>query len=161
MSWKSDRTVSRDQCGDFYGKEAYVEAYQYLKEKKEKTGEIPVCMVGFVLKNTLSENGGVTRGVCEVDENGYLTNIVETHNIIRKGEKAVAEDGAKELELDTPVSMNMWGLQPNFWMFWKRDFMSSSIRQVRRPESRVSSANYYRRTPERRKRKSAGPEIQR
>lgn len=99
---------------DFYGKEAYVEAYQYLKEKKEKTGEIPVCMVGFVLKNTLSENGGVTRGVCEVDENGYLTNIVETHNIIRKGEKAVAEDGAKELELDTPVSMNMWGLQPEF-----------------------------------------------
>ena len=41
-------------------------------------------MVGFVLNNTLSENGGVTRGVCEVDENGHLTNIVETHNIIRK-----------------------------------------------------------------------------
>ena len=107
---------------DFYGKEAYVEAYQYLKEKKEVSGKEPICMVGFVLKNTLSENGGVTRGVCEVDENGHLTNIVETHNIIRKGEKAEAEDGAKELELDVPVSMNMWGLQPEFLDILEKGF---------------------------------------
>ena len=107
---------------DFYGKEAYVEAYQYLKEKKEASGKAPICMVGFVLNNTLSENGGVTRGVCEVDENGHLTNIVETHNIIRKGEKAEAEDGAKELELDVPVSMNMWGLQPEFLDILEKGF---------------------------------------
>lgn len=107
---------------DFYGKEAYVEAYQYLKEKKEASGKEPICMVGFVLNNTLSENGGVTRGVCEVDENGHLTNIVETHNIIRKGEKAEAEDGAKELELDIPVSMNMWGLQPEFLDILEKGF---------------------------------------
>ncbi|MEE0781542.1 MAG: sugar phosphate nucleotidyltransferase [Sellimonas sp.] len=107
---------------DFYGKEAYVEAYQYLKEKREVSGKEPICMVGFVLNNTLSENGGVTRGVCEVDENGHLTNIVETHNIIRKGEKAEAEDGAKELELDVPVSMNMWGLQPEFLDILEKGF---------------------------------------
>ena len=107
---------------DFYGKEAYVEAYQYLKEEKEASGKEPICMVGFVLNNTLSENGGVTRGVCEVDENGHLTNIVETHNIIRKGEKAEAEDGAKELELDVPVSMNMWGLQPEFLDILEKGF---------------------------------------
>lgn len=107
---------------DFYGKEAYVEAYQYLKEKKEVSGKEPICMVGFVLNNTLSENGGVTRGVCEVDENGHLTNIVETHNIIRKGDKAEAEDGAKELELDVPVSMNMWGLQPEFLDILEKGF---------------------------------------
>lgn len=107
---------------DFYGKEAYVEAYQYLKEKKEASGKEPICMVGFVLDNTLSENGGVTRGVCEVDENGHLTNIVETHNIIRKGDKAEAEDGAKELELDVPVSMNMWGLQPEFLDILEKGF---------------------------------------
>ncbi|RHV37776.1 nucleotidyltransferase [Ruminococcus sp. OM05-10BH] len=107
---------------DFYGKEAYVEAYQYLKEKREASGKEPICMVGFVLNNTLSENGGVTRGVCEVDENGHLTNIVETHNIIRKGEKAEAEDGAKELELDVPVSMNMWGLQPEFLDILEKGF---------------------------------------
>lgn len=107
---------------DFYGKEAYVEAYQYLKEKKEASGKEPICMVGFVLNNTLSENGGVTRGVCEVDENGHLTNIVETHNIIRKGDKAEVEDGAKELELDVPVSMNMWGLQPEFLDILEKGF---------------------------------------
>lgn len=107
---------------DFYGKEAYVEAYQYLKEKREVSGKEPICMVGFVLNNTLSENGGVTRGVCEVDENGHLTNIVETHSIIRKGEKAEAEDGAKELELDVPVSMNMWGLQPEFLDILEKGF---------------------------------------
>lgn len=107
---------------DFYGKEAYVEAYKYLKEEKGKAEKEPVCMVGFVLKNTLSENGGVTRGVCEVDESGLLTNIVETHNIVRKGEKAEAENGEKELELNVPVSMNMWGLQPEFLDILEKGF---------------------------------------
>lgn len=107
---------------DFYGKEAYVEAYKYLKEEKGKAEKEPVCMVGFVLKNTLSENGGVTRGVCEVDEAGLLTNIVETHNIVRKGEKAEAENGEKELELNVPVSMNMWGLQPEFLDILEKGF---------------------------------------
>ena len=79
-------------------------------------------MVGFVLKNTLSENGGVTRGVCEVDENGMLTNIIETHNIVRNGDHAEAEDGAKRLELEGPVSMNMWGLQPEFLNILEKGF---------------------------------------
>ena len=107
---------------DFYGKEAYAEAYQYLKENRENTGKEPICMVGFVLKNTLSENGGVTRGVCEVDENGMLTNIIETHNIVRNGDHAEAEDGAKRLELEVPVSMNMWGLQPEFLNILEKGF---------------------------------------
>ncbi len=107
---------------DFYGKEAYAEAYQYLKENRENTGKEPICMVGFVLKNTLSENGGVTRGVCEVDENGMLTNIIETHNIVRNGDHAEAEDGAKRLELEAPVSMNMWGLQPEFLNILEKGF---------------------------------------
>lgn len=107
---------------DYYGKEAYVEAYQYLKEKKQVSDKEPVCMVGFVLKNTLSENGGVTRGVCEVNESGLLTDIVETHNIVRKGDKAEAEEGEKILELDVPVSMNMWGLQPEFLDILEKGF---------------------------------------
>ncbi len=96
---QGDRAFSRHRRGHFYGKEAYAEAYQYLKENRENTGKEPICMVGFVLKNTLSENGGVTRGVCEVDENGTLTNIIETHNIVRNGDHAEAEDGAKRLDL--------------------------------------------------------------
>lgn len=107
---------------DYYGKEAYVEAYQYLKEEKQISDKEPVCMVGFVLKNTLSENGGVTRGVCEVNESGLLADIVETHNIIRKGDKAEAEEGEKILDLDVPVSMNMWGLQPEFLDILEKGF---------------------------------------
>ena len=68
-------------------------------------------MVGFVLKNTLSDNGGVTRGVC-IESNGYLDSIVETKNIEKVNGKAMT--GTKELDLDSVVSMNMWGLQKGF-----------------------------------------------
>ena len=66
---------------DYYGKEAYVEAFRELTKEEEKSDKMQISMVGFVLKNTLSENGGVTRGVCKVDENQMLTKIVETSNI--------------------------------------------------------------------------------
>ena len=68
-------------------------------------------MVSFVLKNTLSDNGGVTRGVCEVDGHGMLADIEETHNIEKEDGKAVIhkEDGDLFLDVDSPVSMNMWG----------------------------------------------------
>ena len=69
-------------------------------------------MVGFVLKNTLSDNGGVTRGICQVDQ-GKLINIVETHNIEHINGKAVTE--GKEIALDSVVSMNMWGLYPEIF----------------------------------------------
>ena len=102
---------------DYYGKEAYREAYRYLTEKKN-TDNIEICMVGFVLKNTLSENGGVTRGLCQVDENGMLTRIVETQNIEKNGDLgAVIRSGSgdKVIDADSPVSMNMWGLTPEFF----------------------------------------------
>ena len=74
-------------------------------------------MVGFVLKNTLSENGGVTRGICQIDDAGMLTQIVETHNIEKFGENAVVKDGDNTtfLDVDSPVSMNMWGLPESFF----------------------------------------------
>ena len=102
---------------DYYGKEAYREAYRYLTET-ENTDNIEICMVGFVLKNTLSENGGVTRGLCEVDENGMLTRIVETQNIEKDGgSNAVirSEEGDRVIDAQSPVSMNMWGLRPGFF----------------------------------------------
>ena len=68
---------------DYYGKEAYVEAFRELTKEEEKSDKMQISMVGFVLKNTLSENGGVTRGVCKVDENQMLTKIVETSNIVK------------------------------------------------------------------------------
>lgn len=102
---------------DYYGKEAYREAYRYLTESKN-ADNVEICMVGFVLKNTLSENGGVTRGLCEVDENGMLTRIVETQNIEKDGgSNAVirSEEGDRVIDAQSPVSMNMWGLRPGFF----------------------------------------------
>ena len=69
-------------------------------------------MAGFVLKNTLSDNGGVTRGICKMDEQNNLTEVVETKNIVKTAEGAMADGAA--LDTDSLVSMNMWGLTPDF-----------------------------------------------
>jgi len=108
---------------DYYGKEAYREAYSYLTSMP-KTGKIQICMVGFVLKNTLSDNGGVTRGICGVDDRGMLTRIVETHNIEKNGENAVVRNGedVTYLDIDSPVSMNMWGLPESFFAILEERF---------------------------------------
>lgn len=108
---------------DYYGKEAYREAYSYLTSG-QNTDKIQICMISFVLKNTLSENGGVTRGICHVGEDGMLAGITETHNIKREGDHAVAEDdgSVEDLDLDSPVSMNMWGLTPAFFDILEEEF---------------------------------------
>ena len=97
---------------DYYGKQAYVEAYEYLT--RETTSKDEICMVSFVLKNTLSDNGGVTRGVCKVNENGYLADIVETSNIEKYESGAAVHKGEAYIPIDieSSVSMNMWGLTP-------------------------------------------------
>lgn len=105
---------------DYYGKAAYKEAFLHLQKMKDvpQDGRFPICMVGFVLKNTLSDNGGVTRGVCRVDVDHMLTDIVETHNIIKteNGVVAIGEDGSrKKIDIESEVSMNMWGLTPQFF----------------------------------------------
>ena len=109
---------------DYYGKEAYVEAYKELTALEKRADKMQISMVGFVLKNTLSENGGVTRGVCKVDDNQMLTEIVETSNIVKTvNGAAVAEDGVeKPIDADTPVSMNMWGLRPEFFEILEKGF---------------------------------------
>ena len=109
---------------DYYGKEAYVEAYNHLIQEQEKNDKLQVSMVGFVLGNTLSENGGVTRGICKVDENHMLTDIVETSNIEKteKGAAVRTEDGMVEVDVHSPVSMNMWGLHPEFFEVLEKGF---------------------------------------
>lgn len=103
---------------DYYGKEAYKEAYNELASEKELLDDkLNISMVGFVLKNTLSENGGVTRGVCKVGADHMLEEIVETHNIVKDGEgaKVQTNEGTEEIDVNSAVSMNMWGLQPDFF----------------------------------------------
>lgn len=99
---------------DYYGKEAYRAAYDELVRPH---GRMDISMVGFRLKNTLSQNGTVTRGVCKVDDGHMLREIEETYEIEGRDGYAVAVKDGEEirLELDSPVSMNMWGLQPEFF----------------------------------------------
>ena len=94
---------------DYYGRDSFRKLHDFLAVER-KPNEF--CMVAFQLGKTLSENGGVARGVCQVNAEGYLTDIHETFNIVRTSE-AAASDG-RPLALDTPVSMNMWGLTPAF-----------------------------------------------
>jgi len=109
---------------DYYGKQAYVEAYNHLIAEQTASDKIQISMVGFVLGNTLSENGGVTRGVCKVGENQMLTDIVETKNIVKTEDGAAirTEDGDIRIDVESPVSMNMWGLQPEFFSVLESGF---------------------------------------
>ena len=109
---------------DYYGKEAYEKAYRFLTEHKKKSDKLSACMVGFILKNTLSDNGGVTRGVCKVDENHMLTNIVETHNIVKSNYGARVENESEKVHFDddSEVSMNMWGFFPEIFDVLEQGF---------------------------------------
>ena len=100
---------------DYYGKEAFTKLHDFLVDyTPEKANAF--CMAGFILKNTLSENGSVTRGVCELNEKGYLTAVHETHNIVKTADGAAVdtEDGLRAINPESYVSMNMWGLTPEF-----------------------------------------------
>lgn len=91
---------------DYYGKEAFKAVHEFLINGGKS------CMAGFVLNNTLSDNGSVTRGICKMDSDNNLTEIIETKNIIKIGDEAIADDQA--LDINSLVSMNMWGLTPDF-----------------------------------------------
>ena len=91
---------------DYYGKEGFQAVHEYLVNGGRS------CMASFVLKNTLSDNGGVTRGICKMDEQNNLTEVVETKNIVKTANGAEAAGVA--VDVDSLVSMNMWGLTPDF-----------------------------------------------
>ena len=101
---------------DYYGKEAYVKVHDYLVREQPADDVLHICMAGFRLGNTLSDNGSVTRGLCHITD-GKLTGVTETHNIFKTADGAESrEDGqpAEKLDLNELVSMNMWGLTPAF-----------------------------------------------
>nr|WP_288914653.1 sugar phosphate nucleotidyltransferase [uncultured Lachnoanaerobaculum sp.] len=103
---------------DYYGKEGFKVVYDYMKNHMKENGEkIDLCMAGFVLKNTLSDNGGVTRGVCKADADNKLVDVTETFDIELKDGVLSAVDENKQkrdVDLNDIVSMNMWGLTPKF-----------------------------------------------
>ena len=117
---------------DYYGKSAYKAVYDRLK-RAEDGQKYDYCMVGYALHNTVTENGTVSRGVCEVDDRGYLTQVVERTKIAKQGNTiGFTEDGVtwEELASDTLVSMNMWGFTPSFLRELKARFPEFIRKQV-------------------------------
>lgn len=111
---------------DYYGKKAFKLLHDFLLENHSNDDKFNMGMAGFVLKNTLSENGTVTRGVCITDENNMLIRVKETKGIgYNKDGKLTCEN--KEtmsiLSEDTPVSMNMWAGYPEFIDYLEKDFI--------------------------------------
>ncbi len=110
---------------DYYGKQAFREIYNYLLNAKDGQ-KADYCMVGYRLGNTVTDNGSVARGVCQVDAEGYLTGIVERTRIekYQGGIHFTTDDGAtwEDLSADTPVSMNMWGFTPGILERIEGDF---------------------------------------
>lgn len=110
---------------DYYGKEAYVKVHDYLVQEQADDGMLHICMAGFRLGNTLSDNGSVTRGICHI-EDGALTGVTETHDIYKteKGAETRSEDNqVAELDVNSLVSMNMWGLIPEFMDILEKGFV--------------------------------------
>ena len=109
---------------DYYGKEAYVKVHDYLVQEQPKDGKIHICMAGFRLGNTLSDNGSVTRGICNI-ENGQLTGVTETHDIFKTadGAESRTDGNAVKLNVKDLVSMNMWGLTPDFMEILEKGFV--------------------------------------
>ena len=107
---------------DYYGQEIYQQLHDYLVQ------ETPTyCMAGFILKNTLSDNGGVTRGICHMKD-GYLSDVVETKNIVKTADGA--ESNGRALDVESLVSMNMWGLTPDFIPVLEKGFEEFFAREV-------------------------------
>ncbi len=98
---------------DFYGAEAFQCLYDYLKDAQDDD-KYRYCMVGYRVENTLTENGTVSRGICEADANGYLADIVERTAISRDANGVISDPEAGEIAEGTLVSMNMWGFTPSF-----------------------------------------------
>lgn len=106
---------------DFYGKASYVTALNLMS----KSAENQYGMVAYLLKNTLSESGGVTRGVCKISGTNQLESIYEGQKIHRKADGVIYElynEVDKPIEEETPVSMNFWVFNPSVFKSLERGF---------------------------------------
>ena len=111
---------------DYYGKEVFRKIHTYMVEQMDVNAPVyDICMGGFILANTLSENGGVTRGVCEVGEGEILKRVTETYNIQKTADGMTATDkegNPVSVQENQHVSMNMWGLTPDFMEILEKGF---------------------------------------
>ena len=108
---------------DYYGKEAYKKLHDFLVSNEKLDAKYTMGMAGFVLKNTLSENGTVTRGICK-GENGLLKTVIETKGIKKENGKILCDDPEVEawVKPEDLVSMNMWAAYPDFIDYLEQGF---------------------------------------
>ena len=118
---------------DFYGRQAFEVLGNFLSQLNND--ETRYAMVGYQLKNTLSENGSVSRGICSTKE-GLLTNVVERTKIYRTDGQIVFKENGREIPItgNSLVSMNFWGFTPKYFVqseAWFVDFIRENARQLK------------------------------
>jgi dTDP-glucose pyrophosphorylase len=122
---------------DFYGKNAYRVMADFLTSSEEET---EFSMVGYQLRNTLSDFGSVSRGICEVNDRQNLVKIVETKKIFKKGDAAVSveEDGSETpMTGNENASMNIWGFKPSIFKILEEKFVEFLKNEIDKPKSEM------------------------
>jgi len=119
---------------DFYGRDAFEKAYGFL------TGAVDAgtyCIIGYELAKTLSDNGTVSRGVCQVDKDDNLVSIAERTKIYEEKGKITYEENDKKFEVpfDSKVSMNFWGFDPSVFGYTERMFREFLQEQGANPKA--------------------------
>ena len=119
---------------DFYGRDAFVKAYNFLTTE---CSESVYSIIGYELLKTLSDNGTVNRGVCQVDDKGNLSSIAERINIAEKDGKIICDDDQqpKELPRDSQVSMNFWNFHPSIFPYSEKLFATFLDQNITKPKA--------------------------
>jgi NDP-sugar pyrophosphorylase family protein len=117
---------------DFYGQDSFASIAKFFKEDTTQAH----AMVGYTLKNVLSEHGSVSRGVGETDKNGHLTSVIERTTIVVENGKIISKekDGDLTLSPDAPTSMNFWGFHPDVFEFSAnlfQDFLKNNHQNIK------------------------------
>lgn len=127
---------------DFYGRYSYKTLCDYLKNARDRHGVYDYSMVGYVLENTLTEHGHVARGVCTVDQDGFLVEIHERTRIEKFGEISKYTEGGEhwvEIPKGSIVSMNMWGFTPSLFSELEARFP----RFLQKNSDNIQKAEYF------------------
>ncbi len=122
---------------DFYGRDTFVQLASHLRRDGLSGTPAQHCMVGFRLGNTLTENGSVSRGICEVSEQGMLDRVTERTRIEKRNEHAefLGDDGETwtDVSFDTIVSMNCWGFTPDIFGKLEEQFRAFYAKNTANP----------------------------
>ncbi|MDR2655739.1 MAG: nucleotidyltransferase [Oscillospiraceae bacterium] len=137
---KIDGSFAVINADDFYGRDTFRSVAEFLRRTRENPVQ-KYCMAGFLLGNTLTDNGGVSRGVCEVDERNRLLNIVERSKIEKFGSSAryLGRDGWHGLNINSLVSMNFFGFRKDIFEYFEKGFKAF----LKQDQEKLLTAEFY------------------